>query len=449
MLVPATDARLILRLLGGLEVRLDGRPLAFPTRHCALLLAFLAAEPDREVSRARLATLFWGNRGEAQARGSLRQTLYRLNALLEPLQPSPIQANAQAVRLDRSRLWCDVTAFDAGEDIAVYGGEFLDGWGGSDPAFEEWLSAHRAALRRRAAGLFRARAEAASAAGDYARAVEAAERLVALEPFDEEAARCLMAALGRAGQPATARAAFLRLETALRDELGVEPSPESQALARAIAAREGGFAPASAPASAPVAPLPATSADELRQVTVLAIAADLADGDPDPEAIAEGGALLGRALTELLARYEVEPEPVAGLTFLARFGLPHAHDLVAESAARAALAVQAACADLPGLGPARIGIATGPILLGSGSRAMLGAAPDRALRLSARARPGEALVAAETLELLGGLFETSPAPGPAGEAAHSLGPEQSGKSRFAARHPTDPGPMVGRDAELA
>lgn len=61
-------ARLEVRLLGGLEARVDGHVLNFPTRHSALLLAYLALAPDEDHGRETLAALLWGDRAEEQAR---------------------------------------------------------------------------------------------------------------------------------------------------------------------------------------------------------------------------------------------------------------------------------------------------------------------------------------------------------------------------------------------
>ena len=65
-----------LTLLGGWGLRsADGRELALSTRKDRLLLAYLALNPGRPLARDRLAGLLWGDRGETQARDSLRQSL--------------------------------------------------------------------------------------------------------------------------------------------------------------------------------------------------------------------------------------------------------------------------------------------------------------------------------------------------------------------------------------
>jgi DNA-binding SARP family transcriptional activator len=62
------------------------------------------------------------------------------------------------------------------------------------------------------------------AAGDHRAAVDAYERLVALDDLDEDGARHLINALEKHGDAAGARRVYRRLTAALKRELGVEPS---------------------------------------------------------------------------------------------------------------------------------------------------------------------------------------------------------------------------------
>ena len=57
-----------------------------------------------------------------------------------------------------------------------------------------------------------------------------ADEAVAADPLDEEAHRAVMLAYYRLGEPGEALAAFERARTALVDELGADPGPETQAL---------------------------------------------------------------------------------------------------------------------------------------------------------------------------------------------------------------------------
>ncbi len=62
-------------LFGQFSVEIDGSKLPVPGRKCQALLAYLAAKPGQDVSRDTLCGLIWGDRGDEQARASLRQAL--------------------------------------------------------------------------------------------------------------------------------------------------------------------------------------------------------------------------------------------------------------------------------------------------------------------------------------------------------------------------------------
>lgn len=75
--------RLAVNLLGGFQVFLhSGDACAVPTRKAQALLAYLALFPGRAYHRDTLAALLWGGRPDAQARKSLRQTVYALRKAL-------------------------------------------------------------------------------------------------------------------------------------------------------------------------------------------------------------------------------------------------------------------------------------------------------------------------------------------------------------------------------
>src|SRR5215470_2419249 len=68
-----------IRILGGLDAFSSaGEPLRLPTRKTALVLAALVLAGDKGVRRQTVSDAFWADRGEAQARNSLRQALAAL-----------------------------------------------------------------------------------------------------------------------------------------------------------------------------------------------------------------------------------------------------------------------------------------------------------------------------------------------------------------------------------
>ncbi len=76
-------AALKLKLLGRFEARLkDGPSLDLPTTMTQLLVAFLALNTGEAQPREKLASLLWSDRGDEQARHSLRDALSGLRKAL-------------------------------------------------------------------------------------------------------------------------------------------------------------------------------------------------------------------------------------------------------------------------------------------------------------------------------------------------------------------------------
>ena len=80
-----------LTLLGGFGLRSsDGGDLALSTRKDRLLLPYLALNAGRPLARDRLAGLLWGDRGETQARDSLRQSLASIRQAFRQAELDPV-----------------------------------------------------------------------------------------------------------------------------------------------------------------------------------------------------------------------------------------------------------------------------------------------------------------------------------------------------------------------
>src|SRR4030095_12453560 len=149
-----------LRLLGGLEVRTaDGRDVTPPGRKTRALLACLALPRGSAWSREQLTALFWGDRDEEQARGSLREALVKLRRCLG--EPSPVQASRETIALDPAVIGVDAVEFarlaKTGElerAADLYRGELLEGLSPLNAGFEDWLLVERARLHDLAVDVF-------------------------------------------------------------------------------------------------------------------------------------------------------------------------------------------------------------------------------------------------------------------------------------------------------
>src|SRR5215475_4084384 len=83
-----------LTLFGGFELRgAGGEVIDLPGQKDRALLAVLALCPGATQSRDKLAGLLWSERGEPQARDSLKHALTRLRQCLPSVTPPPIVAD--------------------------------------------------------------------------------------------------------------------------------------------------------------------------------------------------------------------------------------------------------------------------------------------------------------------------------------------------------------------
>lgn len=211
-----------------------------PAKKNRALLGLLAMAPRGEVTRDRLAALLWSDRGEQQARSSLRQALAALHKDFAELDADPLVTNGDRVAIDPNCITIDVTEFlsysassdpvDLRRAAELYVGPFLDGLNVTDSAFEEWLREARTDLAARAVKVLGALAGTL----DGAERVIFAERLVALDPLREASHLALMQAHIAQGQTALAIKQFETCKLILKRELGVEPGEDLQKLRRIL-----------------------------------------------------------------------------------------------------------------------------------------------------------------------------------------------------------------------
>lgn len=235
-----------LDVLGSLELSRDGgevRSVLAQPKRTALLAYLVLARPRGFRRRDELLGVFWPERPEDRARNALSQALYMLRG---SLGAEAIESRGQAeVGIATGALSCDAVRFeDALEEgdleraLELYRGELLEGFHLSDvPAFERWLQTERERFRRRAREAALELAEAADEERDLKATARWARRALQIAPADEAVGRHLMRALDESGDRAGALRTYEILATRLERTLGVEPSPETRALADRIRER--------------------------------------------------------------------------------------------------------------------------------------------------------------------------------------------------------------------
>ena len=234
-----------IRLLGGLQVRQHGEKVTnFMSSKVSALLAYLAVT-GRPHQREALAGLFWGEMPEDSAANNLRQALTNLRKVAE----SHLVITRETVAFDAETPYClDVDDFkrmlrlSSGQPssqhipllrqaLALYHGDFLEGFYIRDaPDFEDWALVQRVHLRELAQQGWQTLSNLLLDTGDYPGAIEAAGRLLAMDPWREEAHRQRMIALARSGQRSAALAQYQACRAILQKEFDSEPEAETTAL---------------------------------------------------------------------------------------------------------------------------------------------------------------------------------------------------------------------------
>lgn len=234
-----------LRTLGELSLQdAAGQPVRLRTRKGLLLLAFLAAEPKRSWSREHLASVFWGDRMDQQARNSLRSALSDIRSAVGEaavlVEGGTLSVNPAVVACDTQYLRkLDQSGKDGGtaDFRTFYGGEFLEEFDGPEDAMD-WVISVRTECRDRAASILKRRLHAQSGSGDIEKAIRTARDLLSLDPYSEDSHRTLMQLYASNGERSKAIAQFQNCRQMMRHQLGVEPAPETKALADEIALRD-------------------------------------------------------------------------------------------------------------------------------------------------------------------------------------------------------------------
>jgi DNA-binding SARP family transcriptional activator/tetratricopeptide (TPR) repeat protein len=236
------------RVLGPFAVFRDGEPLpdrAIGSRKGRTLLKLLLTERGHVVPSDRIYEVLWGESTPAKLQENVAALVSRLRALLgrDAIIGGP---DGYALHLS-SRLDLDLDEAErmtseaesrlvAGEPAlgrvaadralqCLEGGRFLE-----DEPYKEWAHEAEVAVETLRARARRAAWQAALELGEHPRAVEIATHAVRDDSLNEEAHRAIILANALQGSRASALAAYERLRALLADELGIDPSPESQAL---------------------------------------------------------------------------------------------------------------------------------------------------------------------------------------------------------------------------
>ena len=236
-----------LELLGDLQIRSsDGSLVAVGAKKSQALLAYLGVKPSQRISREKIATLLWSSTGPDQARQSLRQTLSTLRKELANVSPGEkiLVEEGDLLGLDAALVDCDAAKFEAlvaagteaalAEAIALYRGDFLEGFTINEERFDQWLIAERDRLHRVALRAHAQLADMLSRRGALDEAIATAQNSLRIDILQEPMHRTLMRLYMQSGDIVNALQQYETCARVLKRELRIEPDADTKALQREI-----------------------------------------------------------------------------------------------------------------------------------------------------------------------------------------------------------------------
>ncbi len=219
------------RLFGSVQICCDGariEPRLSTTTQ--LLFAMLVTSKGDVLKREEIAFTLWPDFPESEARAGLRRHLYLLQRAL-PQSPKPwIRSDAKTIAWGASAgTWVDVNDFERlsatpdGIEAAVelYLGDFMQ------HADHEWAAGVRERLRATFCKVLDLAVSRRRERDDPTGALRYIERLLAYDPWREDALRDLMISRSRIGDRIGALAFYQKFCHRIQAEFGVEPMPET------------------------------------------------------------------------------------------------------------------------------------------------------------------------------------------------------------------------------
>jgi SARP family transcriptional regulator, regulator of embCAB operon len=240
------------RILGPVEVWVDGKPVDLGVRQRALL-ALLVLNRGEVVSTDRLIDELWPQGPPPTAAKVLQNLVSQLRRALGPELDGAVVTRPPGYALQLAEGAVDANRF---ERLAAEGRRALESdpaeaadrlrdalalWHGAplaEFAYEPFARAEIARLDELRQAALEDRIDADLRLGRHAALVPELETLVAARPLRERLLGQQMLALYRSGRQADALATYRNARTAFREELGLEPSLSLRQLEQAILAQD-------------------------------------------------------------------------------------------------------------------------------------------------------------------------------------------------------------------
>jgi predicted ATPase/DNA-binding SARP family transcriptional activator len=228
------------RLLGDIEVRVDGRGIDTGHARQRCVLVALLVDVNRSVPADHLIDRVWADRPPYRARNALSAYLSRLRQLMAGAddvritrEPGGYVLSADPLSVDLHRfrhLVGQARAAGRPADASALFDQALQLWRGEAFATVDtpWFSDLRTSLEAERLAVTLDRNDVALLAGRHSELLGELSAAVRSHPLDERFAGQLMLAQYRSGRQADALGTYQQVRHRLLDELGADPSPPLQ-----------------------------------------------------------------------------------------------------------------------------------------------------------------------------------------------------------------------------
>ena len=222
------------QFLGGFQILMDGQPIdGFDSFRLQSLFAYIVLHPQAPITRRQIAFLLWPDSTEEQAMANLRFLLFTLRRAL-PDADSYLEVGARTVQLRKdAAISVDAGEFeraasnaqstsDLKQAIQGYTGELLPGH------YDRWILEERDRLQQLLALAIERLIALCERARDYPTAIQAAHRLLQLDPLNENTYQRLMTLHALNHDKSAAVNIYHRCAETLMRELSVRPDLKTQ-----------------------------------------------------------------------------------------------------------------------------------------------------------------------------------------------------------------------------
>lgn len=248
---PITD--LTIRVLGPVEIYRDPQkpfaPDAWTTRRARDIFCYIATSKHRRVPKDVLIETFWRDEDPESVEKNFHPTISHIRKALNSRQPfkqnflvfrdGAYQLNSElsysidseefeshVAEAEKAKRAKDADRFRACLESAyrLSRGEFMTG------VYESWAEERRGFYVEQAARVLGALAKLSVTEKRWADALRFAGEVLRDDPYREDMHRLTLKVLAAQGKPAAVKKHFEGLKKLLKDELGIEPSPETRRL---------------------------------------------------------------------------------------------------------------------------------------------------------------------------------------------------------------------------